>query len=663
MRKLDNRNISISIQKINRNKRGYAQQIDFSKVTEDIIILSHQPGLGKTYTVLEFMKNHPDTIYLTNRHDIIRENVKHWKQGSYAHWVGFNKICKNKTLKRLNESYGINPSILCKSCTNKKCKYRWQFTQRQRVFAPYDYLSRGHILNNLPEYIFLDEQKLTVDTLTFDYSSTLNWLSIIEKHSTMPNSYVTNMQNKNYQYFINTGFNDIQTLYYNDAQKNAYSAKNMNDLKIITDINPYLLEKYFIMADGYNDFTRPSYYFPLCYNAFNVLNRAQKPIKVVFMDASFNYKLFRYFLETFNGEIGFNNPMTVRIFYSDVKNKDTTVHSMRLSDKYQSWLPKISFWAPNGSLNIKSMLNWLPYHINRIREIYGEENVGIISYKRIAKNPFFRLLGVDIQHFGGLRSSNSFRDKQVIIVIGTFFGSKNQVADNLEKLFDIQNTGIIIEELDSDKEIAKLMEDVGIDTKKTSLSDYDKILKPKKRRRYTDNQNPIYDKDWYLEGYTPPTNLQAKDFEDMIKHRIYPVDWIQKAIWDEEMYQAFHRNRGLLNKRVIFAYCWFPPEIINEFDIETVKRYKPDEEKFWKKLETQEEKNRLMRLFIKDIDKLIEEKSITIQDIQTAIKNPKSKRIGGITTIAKRYKMYNKSDRDSMKKLLLHYLEIKGLVK
>lgn len=70
-----------------------------------------------------------------------------------------------------------------------------------------------------------------------------------------------------------------------------------------------------------------------------------------------------------------------------------------------------------------------------------------------------------------------------------------------------------------------------------------------------------------------------------------------------------------------------------------------------------------MRLFIKDIDTLIKEKSITLQDIQTAIQNPKSKRIGGITTIAKKYKMYNKSDRDSMKKLLLHYLEINGLVK
>jgi hypothetical protein len=337
---------------------------------------------------------------------------------------------------------------------------------------------------------------------------------------------------------------------------------------------------------------------------------------------------------------------------------------MRLSEKYQSWFPKISFWAPNGSLNIKSMLNWLPYHINKIRDIYGEENVGIITYKKIAIEPFFRLLGINIQHFGGLRSSNLFKDKKVLVVLGTFFESEDDILDLVEKIFDIQGKDIIIEELENKKIMDELIEEMKIITNKKpkTTNEYDTILEPKRRRRFTDSKDWIYDNDWYLDGYQVPNNITSKDQFDMIKHRIYPVEWIQRAIWDDEMYQAFHRNRGLLNERVIFTYCWFPPKILTEFNTIAVNRDEQDENQLWDMLEKQERKSNLMKSFIKDIDNLVEEKKITIKDIQTAIKNPK-KRLGGITTIAKKYKMYNTSEREEIKKFLEHYLKVRGLVK
>jgi hypothetical protein len=659
MRNLNHNNITFTTQQIQRTKEGYAQIIDFSKEKEDIIILSHQPGLGKTYTVLEFIKNHPDSIYLTNRHDIIKENVKHWNRTSYSHWMGFNRICKNRTLKKIHETYHINPSILCTNCKNTRCSYRWQFTRRQRVFAPYEYLSLGQILNNLPEYLFLDEQKLSTDTLTFNQKETIDWLNIIQTHSKMPQSYTTQMQNNNYQFFLNTGFNDIQTIYYEDSLKNAYQSKQMNDIKKITNINPYLLEKYFKMANCYNDFSRKEYYFPLCYNAFEVLNKTQKQTKLIFMDASFNYRLFRYLLESFNGEIGFNNPVSIKIFYSNVTNKNTKVYSMRLSDKYQSWFPKASFKFT------KSMMNWLPYHINKIKEIYGEENVGIITFKKIANSGYFKLLGYDIQHYGGLRSSNTFRNKKAIIIIGTYFQSEDDIFEYLEKIFDIHDKGIIIEERETEETITKLLADVGIKSKQKKPTLYDKVLEPKKRRRYSDNQDDVYDKGWYLEGYTPPktSTISLQDQYDIIKYRIYPVEWIQKVIWDEEIYQAFHRNRGILNDRVIFAYCWFPLEILNEFKVKTIKRDKNDEEQLWKKLDKKEEKRKLMESFIKEFEELVKKNNITLQQIQNAITNPTASRLGVITPLAKKYKMYSKKDRNAIKTLIKGYYETKQSIK
>ncbi len=656
MRKLDHNNITIIAEKITKTKQGYAQQIDFSQVKEDIIILAHQPGLGKTHTVLEFMKTHQDSIYLTNRHDIIKENVKNWGKGiPYVHWIGFTKICKNRTLKKLLETYHINPSILCSYCSVKKCQYKWQFKKRDRVFAPYEYLSLGQILNNLPEYLFLDEQKLNVDTLTFNYQATITWLQTIQTYSNMPTPYVTHMQNNNYQFFLRTGFNDIETIYYNEALENAYKKKQMADILTITSINPYLLEKYFKLANTYNDYNRKEYYFPLCYNAFDVLNKRQKQTKLIFMDASFNQRLFRYFLEAFNGEIGFKNPVSVKIYYSNVTNKHTDVYSMRTSDKFASWLPKVSF------RNIDSMLHWLPKHIQHIKEIYGEENIGIITFKKIAKSGYVSLLGYEIQYFGGLRSSNSFKDKKALIVLGTFFESKDNIFEYLEKIFDIHDKSIIVEERETKKLIEKIFSNTGSISKRSIPSLYDQILEPKRRKRFTNAQDFIYDPSFYLEGYIPPTgpNISQQDQYDMIQHQIYPVEWIQQVIWDEEMYQAFHRNRGLLNDRVIFAYCWFPPEIIDEFRVEAIKRDKKEEDKLWNTLEQQEEKRILHQSLLKDIEEFISKKQFTIKK---SLQNPKGSLII-VTTLAKKYKMNDKTGRDAIKKLIYAYYTTKNSVK
>jgi len=656
MKKHNHQNISpFQYKKIKINQQGYANPIDFSAQTEDIIVLAFQPGLGKTHMVLEYMKTQPNSFYFTDRHETIEENIKNWTNVQYQHWKGFSRRCTNKYLKSLQERYNLNPNVICSYCT-QKCSYIWQFTKRHRVFAPYAYLSMGQVLNNLPEIIFLDEKKTSADKLTFNPQTTVTWLQTIQNHSTMPSIYVTHMQNSNYTFFLTTGFQNIQSTFYSDSMRNAFQAHNYTDLQIIAGINPYSLEKYFRLAQSYKDFTRP-YYSPFYYDAFDILNRNQQEnFKLVIMDASFNPRLFRYFLEAFNGEIGFNKTVSVKIFYSRVNNRDTHVYSMRLSDEYPSWFPKASF------RNTRSMMKWFPNHLKKIREIYGEQNVGIITFQKIAQSGYSQLLGFNTQYYGGLRSSNTLKDKRVIVILGTYFESKNDVKELLKKLFDETDTRQIIEERETKEFVDQFLIQFGITTTRVPTT-YDLILEPKKRRRYTDAKDYIFDNEWYLEGYTPPSQIQNQQDEyDMINKRMYPVEWIQRAIWDDEMYQAFHRSRGLLNNRIIFAYCWFPPEILEEFTVTAIRRDEHDEEQFWQNLEHQEKNNMLMRSFINDMDELVAKNKITLQNIQHAISLP-SNRMGIVTTIAKKYGMYNKTDRDIIKQMMFYYYQLKTRVK
>jgi hypothetical protein len=114
MRKHNHLNISpFQYEEITRNAQGYANPIDFSAKTEDIIVLAFQPGLGKTHMVLEYMKTHPNSFYFTDRHNTIDENIKNWTNVPHQHWKGFSRRCSNIYLKNLQERYNLNPNVIC----------------------------------------------------------------------------------------------------------------------------------------------------------------------------------------------------------------------------------------------------------------------------------------------------------------------------------------------------------------------------------------------------------------------------------------------------------------------------------------------------------------------------------------------------------------------
>ena len=100
----------------------------------------------------------------------------------------------------------------------------------------------------------------------------------------------------------------------------------------LDSFNPYDFEK-FLEHENIYGFSDDLYGFPLYYYAFDVVLEG---IPIVIMDATFNERLFHYFLESYNGEMkklkdgfeGFSD-LNVEIFTSDKKNKDSIIYRMR----------------------------------------------------------------------------------------------------------------------------------------------------------------------------------------------------------------------------------------------------------------------------------------------------------------------------------------------
>mgnify|MGYP000542531224 CR=1 FL=1 len=556
---------------VNQTQDGYGPSLDFLAQKEDIVVLAYQPGMGKTYLALEYMKNHSDTFYFTDRHESLDENISNTQIKNYSHWKGFENYCRSPNMKKLKENYLLPPSIICGLCSRRGgCNYKNQFLSNKMVFAPFEFLYSSKVQNNPPSLIFLDEHKSMTVELKYDKAETITWLNTIQKYSPSLNpNYIQIFQNNNYGAITSAVFQDIQQNQYYQSIKSAYK-KNKDDAKLISKLNPYNLERFFKMAQRYNDYNR-EYYYPLFYFAFDILNNSPDT-KLVVLDASFNQKMFHLFLEMYNGEIGFNRPISVKVHYTDAKNKKTTVYSMRKSSQCASWFPKSSIVNPKkkeGKNPYATMENLAP-SIVKIIDIYGYDDIGIITYKEIAKNLSSMFAG-EYEYFGNLRSKNVFKNKKVLIVIGTYSGSDKHVEKMLLKLFDISNPQIIDEKAEN-LYYKEVLEQTGINLFPTPKEW--EILRVKDRRRFSDK----YDEFGFLEGKNPSAP------EDIYRYGIYPVEWVTKVGWDDEIYQAYHRSRGLRNDRIIFAFGWFPIDIVHEFSVVEVDKDEAIENQVLEKL-------------------------------------------------------------------------------
>ena len=93
------------------------KEINFDDMLEqkgqNIYMLAHQPGIGKTYRVMEYLKKKIDEdddftfFYFTDRHKTIEENIKGFTDVEVLHWEGFERIFSNKRAISLYNNFHL----------------------------------------------------------------------------------------------------------------------------------------------------------------------------------------------------------------------------------------------------------------------------------------------------------------------------------------------------------------------------------------------------------------------------------------------------------------------------------------------------------------------------------------------------------------------------
>jgi len=519
-------------------------EVDFDGIIEngyDIIVLNHQPGIGKTTAVMNYIKNKLEEnndfrfFYFTDKHKTIEENIsKHFQTIYVTHWRGFEYFTTYKNAIKLYKDYHLDAKTINESTPigkNTIGRYTNQFNKAHeygRVFAPFNYLKGNHFRQIKKNIVFLDENISQLITFTFDEKITTIVFKAISNEE--GEKWITELQKRNFHYFMNKDIQKEIIESYKNAILKAYQNEKENKglLDLLEKFNPFDFKEFIRLGSIYK-WKENSYSFPLYY--YGAFDEIIKGTPLVILDASFNENLFSYFLESYNGEIrelgygkGFKD-LNVYVLKSNHQNPDTVIYRMH----------------PRGALSKSSVLKYqdettknISGEIKKIIEVFGIENVGIITFKDIAKH--VKVLGIDIEYFGNLRGTNILEGKSVLIVIGAWLPippskpkpEEEKKKQGLESL--IWNNFLIdIKDISYVEAFASAPQTVIDENKEVKLAEAHISIE----KKFKDSDS-------------------MADITEM-----NPISMMNMQFY-AEAYQAYHRNRGLRNNKIIFSFGWFP---------------------------------------------------------------------------------------------------------
>jgi len=568
--------------------RNLELEVDFDSIIDkgyNIIILNHQPGIGKTTAVMNYIKNKLEEnndfrfFYFTDKHMTIKEIIsKHFPRTYVNHWEGFEHFTSYKEPIKLYKDYHLDAKTIDKITPIGRSTlgaYSSQFVKAYevgRIFAPFNYLKSNHFRKIKKNIVFLDENISQLATFALDKETTAKVFQLISNDRSK--EWVAKLEKKDFYYFMDSDIlKEIIESYGNTIIK-AYQNKKDNEdiLTTLESFNPYDFKEYIRLGSLYK-WKENSYSFPLYY--YGAFDEIQKNLPLVILDASFNENLFSYFLESYNGEIrklgygeGFKD-LNVYVLKSNHKNQNTVIYRMH----------------PRGALSKSSVLTYqdettknISAEIKKIIEVFGIENVGIITFKDIAKH--VKVLGIDIEYFGNLRGTNILEGKSVLIVIGAWIpippskpkSEEEKKKQGLESL--IWNNFLIdIKDISYVEAFASAPQTVIDKNKEVKLAEAH--ISIEKKFKNSDSMADITE--------------------------MNPISMINMQFY-AEAYQAYHRNRGLRNNKIIFSFGWFPePEMLLDKSIkEPFFKYDLRDEFYIEKIFSEDDLDRILQPY-KDI--------------------------------------------------------------
>jgi hypothetical protein len=197
-------------------------------------------------------------------------------------------------------------------------------------------------------------------------------------------------------------------------------------------------------------------------------------------------------------------------------------------------MPKSNFTNPQNWDHTKE---WLTADMKIIMEIFGKNNVGIITFSEFGS--IVKSFGFDVEYYGNLRGTNVLEDKPVLVLIGSYLPIVASWIDSEGKREGKSYFEEILSKYFLLNVDEKNLVSIGIEAPKLVSSKYDYKLARVYGYKYIGKVGELL---------KTPADLIVQN----------PAEALNTLFWYDEIYQAFHRNRGLRKERIIFSYCWFP---------------------------------------------------------------------------------------------------------
>lgn len=436
------------------------ENLDNLKFVEGINILSVQPGVGKTYKIRKELKNSNNFLITAPNHLLIKseyEDIIKMKDVSY--WEGFDKKCPkylegNKQIRKAHDELELFPNIICRKFCNmdrKKCPYKSQFYEAESTITVSTYYNTTLFYDKGEfryEIAVIDEELRNYDKLSLNHDEINIAIEKIYEIVNFPGAdefcdlkkdFFAILKNKNL--FSNDNENEMGFLILFNIEEDQISALNaaieMRDwetVQIIEKLDFVILKKWLYYHSIYGEIR--TYGEPAVYKLFDL---ARQGVKVVFSDATFSKKIFFELLKRYehenliipreqllkrynNSKSTFESPymsetIPIKLYTSKIEDKDFIVHNL---------------WS-GSNFHRFSIPQEIPTFLGKFRRKFPK--MGIISYKQKKDRSFqdYSYYGPFV-NFGALRGTNTLKNNDLLVIIGTPTPGPN-VVDDYNNLF------------------------------------------------------------------------------------------------------------------------------------------------------------------------------------------------------------------------------------
>ncbi len=528
-----------------------------------IHILDLQPGVGKSYAIMDFLKVEESFLVVTGTHKLLES----YKKLGAVHWESFADKCEKYPQVRRMLDFGVPKRLICdiQGCNKRMCPY-WQQFDTSKATAPYHFLTTDRV-KEVNEFKFdmlvLDEEMTGYNTIKADLNELIEIIDVISDYVSVDIlidlHLYTDSGNELFDFIRNNQKKINKTKY--AALKSAIAQKKWDDVKKISSLNVFELRKFAYYKSIHEEIT--SYDEPRFYEIFDL---ARQGIPIILLDASFDENLFRLLYGRYayedskkrrslllDKELDPIQDVEIKVYQSNLKQKDRKIYRM----------DKNNYYYKTGLLNHdKTLTKWgsetieqLRLFIKRTKRKYP--NVGIITYQDLMQYLFDLVDPDKIKYFFNLRGSNTLESCDVLFIIGTPQANSIETVKEYNKL---AMTNINPTETYKRTYIPK---DGKFLLKDPLTGEAHSRLLGEGKEKVPDPLRPEGD----IGSYRIMEKQKQFEEGEVDLDVWYTLPDLDQLKSNSEQYQAIHRARPFLNQKEIYVFGNVPQQIKQEFNV------------------------------------------------------------------------------------------------